>query len=208
LGTVVDEALAGNFQIAAGPYIVAVGGKAGRAEPPPPSIGYAKVLELLKLHHVPLDIRQHSPVRTIKDLQSVLTVPTQQMAKSVLVAVDRRDAAPVSAAAELFLCCVPANRSLSLGKLAKLLQRPRRQIRLASQIEVEERTGFLVGSIPPFGMPAHIPVIVDEGITSLRYIWCGTGKATESLRLSIDDLRRLSACTEGDISKDTRPEDE
>lgn len=164
--------------------------------------GYERVLELLRQHHIPEDIRAHQPVMTMKVVISVLDAPVAQMVKSVLLAADATDhGAPEHPSSPLFLFGLPADRKISLGAAAKLLGKSRERLRLAIQIEVETLTGFKVGSIPPFGMPSNIPVIMDSRLQSFPSVWCGTGKSTESLRVSIENLKLLSNCSFADVSK-------
>lgn len=202
LCTRVDQLLASNTDIAAGPYIVGVCQKGGTPDRGRPATGYARVLELLRFHDVTLEIREHKPVRTMSDVEEVLDAPTHEMVKSVLVAVEKADDNPTNIlGTELFLVGIPANRKLDIGKLAKVLGKKRDNLRFATQMEVEELTGFQVGSIPPFGLPKNIPVILDAGLATQKKVWCGTGKSTESLRIAVDDLKRLSAFTVEDVSK-------
>lgn len=201
LCTQVDNLLSTNLDIAAGPYIVGVCQKGGAIRKAEPSIGYERVLELLRFHNVAEDIREHGPVRTMDDVFQVLNDSHEKMVKSVLVAYREEQGGGDIRDAELFLIGIPASRKLDMGRLAKVLGKKRAFLRFANQVEVEDVTGFKVGSIPPFGMPKRIPIIIDNEITKHDYVWCGTGKATESLRVTIDNLKKLSACTLADVSK-------
>lgn len=179
--------------------------KGGEAIKEHHAVGYERVLELLRLHNIPLDIREHAPVRTMADVKEVVDAPEKCMVKSILIAADTKAAdqiaSPIDLSAELFLVGIPADRKLSFGKLAKVIERNRNHLRLASHIEVETQTGFKVGNIPPFGLPTKIPIILDERLAALPQVWCGTGKPTESLRISVDDLRKISMCSTFDVSK-------
>lgn len=202
LCTKVDQLLAGNLGIAAGPYIVVVCQRGGAITKTRRLFGYEKVLELLRIHEITEDIREHRPVRNMADVKEVLDAPPGQMVKSILLAVDSpKGTSHGTLDAQLFLIGIPADRKLDMGKVAVVLQQRRELLRFAVQKEVEELTGFKVGSIPPFGLPRNIPVILDTLLTTQKTVWCGTGKATESLRLSIEDLRHLSAFTVADVSK-------
>lgn len=202
----VDKMLANNIELGAGPYIVAVCQKGGAASKTKPLVGYERVLELLRIHNIPKDIREHRPVRTMSDVTEVLDAPLGQMVKSILIAMDEgENTSPDDLNAELFLIAISADRNISIGKVATVLGRPRKKLRFATQIEVEKLTGFEVGSIAPFGLPRNIPVILDARLASLDTVWCGTGKATESLRLSVINLKKLSAYTVGDVSKPMEP---
>lgn len=198
----VDQMLAKNEELAAGPYIVVVCQKGGSPIKEKSTLGYEKVLQLLRIHGIPEDIRSHQPVMSMSDVQEVLNVEPSHMVKSVLIAFSEEEQRQIdNLGASLYLFGLPADRKLHLGKVAALLNKPRQRLRLATQIEVETLTGFQVGSIPPFAMPAKIPVIIDERFHKLDVIWCGTGKSTESLRLTMDNLKKLSNCSFADISK-------
>ena len=94
------------------------------------------------------------------------------------------------------MCC------LELGLYQLTLQVKRNQIEIASATEVEELTGFTMGGIPPFGFPRHINVLLDDQIRQFEMVYCGTGKRTESLRISVQDLIKLAMPVIADISKE------
>ena len=202
LCTRVDHILAANAELAAGPYIIAICRKGGKALRQKRSLGYARVLQLLEQHRIRIDLRSHAPVRNMDDVCRVLNAKRSEMAKSVLLAVHGEG--PVNTDkldAELYLIVIPADRKVDIGSLARLLQKKRKQLRFATQVEIEELTGFEVGSIPPFGLPKNVPVIMDSRLANLKKVWCGTGKATESLHISVEDLKILATFTVADVSK-------
>ena len=203
LCTSVDELLAGNLDIGAGPYIVAVVRRPGHRQKEPVPEGYERVLALLRRHNITPDLRHHSPVRTMAEALDQLSsedITAADMLKSMVVAAldESRDLAHP----KLYLFGLPADRKLDFSNVAKYLGGvSRRSLRAATQSEVEELTGFTVGSIPPFGLPSNVPVILDRRLADKQFIWCGTGRPTESLRISVDDLQLVSGFTVADISK-------
>ncbi len=205
LCTNVDNLLANNLEIAAGPYIVAVCRKGGKHKEQEPIKGYANVLNLLKEHHIDptMRIKEHGPVKTMEEVKSVLEANSNIMVKSILVQIENMGQREETTYLHnnLFLIGVAADRKLDFSKLATILGMSRKKIKMAGQLQVEEITGFQVGSIPPFGLPKNIPVILDVKLKEQNEIWCGTGKSTESIRLSIDELKVLSTPTFNDISK-------
>lgn len=205
LCTRVDTLLANNLDIAAGPYIVAVCKKSGKIEEQDTVKGYANVLSLLKTHHIDtlIRIKEHGPVRTMEDVKRVLDAEPCAMVKSILVQIkntsEESDFSHLHK--NLFLIGITEDRKLDFSKLATILDVKRNSLEMADQIQVEEITGFQVGSIPPFGLPKNIPVILDLKIKEQKEIWCGTGKSTESIRLTLDELKILSTPTFNDLSK-------
>ena len=114
-------------------------------------------LQLLRRHNFPLDIREHLAVKTMAEVREVLDAPARCMVKAILVAADATAAGPAASRidfdSKFFLVGIPADRKIDFGKLAYAIQRSRSTLRLASPTEVEVRTGFRVGNVPPFGLP-------------------------------------------------------
>lgn len=205
LCTKVDNLLANNLEIAAGPYIVAVCRKSGKLKKQDTAKGYSSVLSLLKTHHIDtaMRIKEHGPVKTMDDVKKVLNAEPRAMVKSILVQIKNnlKEDDYNNLNKSLFLIGVTEDRKLDFSKLATILEISRKKLEMANQIQVEEITGFQVGSIPPFGLPKNIPVILDLKIKEQDEIWCGTGKSTESIRLTLEELKILSTPTFNDVSK-------
>lgn len=205
LCTRVDNLLANNLDISAGPYIVSVCKKGGHMEQHDHLKGYANVLNLLHAHGIDSTkrIKEHGPVKTMEDVKKVLSAEPDSMIKSILVTIkdseDRDESTYINR--NLFLIGIPADRKLDFGRLATILKVSRKSLEMANQLQVEEITGFQIGSIPPFGLPRNIPVIIDNGFLDKTEIWCGTGKSTESIRLTLSELKALSTPTFNDVSK-------
>ena len=140
----------------------------------------------------------------MEEVRSVLSAEPDQMVKSVLLAIEFWPGGTrvPSPSPTLVLAAIPATKKLDRRKLADVLGVPYTSIRFASQQEVEEITGFKIGSIPPFGLPKHAMVFIDRKLASYQQVWCGTGKRTESLRIRFEDLCRLSSASVVDISKE------
>lgn len=202
LCTRVDNLLATNLDVAAGPYIVAVCKKSGRHTPPAFIKGYAAVLGLLQQHHINATqrIKAHEPVRTMEDVQQILEIGPERMIKSILICSKSGEEDQVQSH-NLFLVGVTADRKVDFGEIARYLRVHRSEVSMATQLQVEEITGFEIGSIPPFGLPRNIPIILDASINSLGEVWCGTGKSTESIRLTLNELKVLTNATFHQISK-------
>ena len=83
LCTRVDELLAKNLEVAAGPYIIAACKKSGRHEEPKFIKGYSAVLALLQSHNIDTNtrVKAHAPVRTMEDVRSVLGEEPSKMLK-------------------------------------------------------------------------------------------------------------------------------
>ncbi|MCP4303478.1 MAG: methyltransferase domain-containing protein [bacterium] len=197
----VDDLLAENVQLAAGPYVIGVVRLAGKKQPKKRHVGYGRVLDLLSTHGIDPDtrLRLHDRVRNMEDVRRVLPETEDgQLIKSILVTIDPSDS---ETAGRHVLFGMPADRKLHFGKAAKLLGVPRSRLAMARAETVDRVTGFTVGALPPFGLPKSIAVVLDETVEGQTTVWCGTGKSTESMRLTLDELKQLSTASIADVSK-------
>lgn len=66
-----------------------------------------------------------------------------------------------------------------------------RKLRMAEFDEIEDATGYVVGSVPPIALPDSIRVLVDESINSFDKVIIGSGVLGYALALSSTDLLTL-----------------
>jgi prolyl-tRNA editing enzyme YbaK/EbsC (Cys-tRNA(Pro) deacylase) len=50
--------------------------------------------------------------------------------------------------------------------------------------ETAELTGMRIGGVTPFGLPAHLPVLVDAAVTTQDWVIVGSGNRSTKLRIS------------------------
>lgn len=204
LCTIVDKELRFSEQIAGGPYIVAICRKKGRLDTEPEPLGYMNIMRLLKDNHIIPNIKEHVPVKTTNDVAEVLGVQKSDLIKSILIRVNLvyQTGSPTEWQPKYYAVVLQAQRRMDFAKVAHMLEVNREQIKMATAHEVEEITGFSIGGIPPFGYPRSINVILDNRVKELDMAYCGTGKRTESLRIAVRDLIKLSSPVIADISKE------
>ena len=92
LCTNVDTILAANKEVAAGPYIVAVCRKSGHPMKDRVVMGYERVLQVLDIHKIAPDIKEHAPARTMIEVQGVLEAPESSMVKRLIPLAPQRSA--------------------------------------------------------------------------------------------------------------------
>lgn len=61
----------------------------------------------------------------------------------------------------------------------------------ASAEEMAQLTGMTVGGVTVFGLPAHLPIFVDERAMGLDYVILGTGGRNGKIKTSPEIFRRL-----------------
>lgn len=66
-----------------------------------------------------------------------------------------------------------------------------RKLRMAEFDEIEETTGYIVGSVPPIALPDTINVLVDENIADFNSVIIGSGILGYALSLSSASLLTL-----------------
>lgn len=79
-------------------------------------------------------------------------------------------------------------RQISWPALRKYLGQSR--ITMASEEEVLAATGYLPGSVSPFGLPQPVRILVDEGILEMGEISIGSGVRSTTVIMKTNDLMR------------------
>jgi Cys-tRNA(Pro) deacylase len=99
----------------------------------------------------------------------------------------------VYAGGDAILALVPGDRRLSDRLLATRCGVGRKQVKLASAEQVLELTGYPVGGVSPFGLPAPLPVLVDTGFERFEEVWIAAGTANAILPMPLDELVRFTS---------------
>lgn len=81
---------------------------------------------------------------------------------------------------------VPGDRVIDWGALRDHLGL--RRLALADAGQALEATGYRRGTITPFGVDPHLPVIVDAGVVGGGEVSVGAGVPGTAIHLDVDDL--------------------
>jgi Cys-tRNA(Pro) deacylase len=76
---------------------------------------------------------------------------------------------------------------------------PAAQVRRATANEVRERTGYVVGGVPPFGHADTRRVIVDRVLLGYDTVWAAAGLPDAVFPVAPADLLRVSAARSADV---------
>lgn len=57
---------------------------------------------------------------------------------------------------------------------------------------VREKTGFVIGGVPPVGHPERIEIFIDEDLLQYGEIWAAAGTPNALFKLSPTDLLRMT----------------
>jgi prolyl-tRNA editing enzyme YbaK/EbsC (Cys-tRNA(Pro) deacylase) len=111
-------------------------------------------------------------------------IPLERSANTIVVA--SKGAEP-----DYVACVVLATTSLDVNNVV----RREMGVRKASFARAEptvELTGMEIGGVTPFGLPPHLPVLVDARVMEPDWIVLGGGNRSSKLRIAPDALRELA----------------
>ncbi|GIK42792.1 MAG: hypothetical protein BroJett011_66250 [Chloroflexota bacterium] len=131
-----------------------------------------------------LPMIEHTP--TVPDAARALAVEPEQIIKSLVFLV--KD--------EPLLVINNGLSKVDQRKIADRLGVGRKQVKFASAEQALEITGYVVGSMPPFGHRRRLRTLVDPAITKFQVIFGGGGDINAMMRLTPGELLRV---TEGEI---------
>lgn len=131
-----------------------------------------------------LDLDEPTP--TVEAAAEVLGVNPAQIIKSILFLIKGDDGQ-----FQPLMVITNGTGRIDYTALAQLLATSRRNIRIASADQVEELTGFAVGTVPPFGHTTSLPTIIDERVLQQDVIYGGGGSMQALMRLRVSELQRV-----------------
>jgi Ala-tRNA(Pro) deacylase len=138
------------------------------------------VREFLNAESVPFEVLPHPSTYTAQHLAHTLDVPGDNVAKTVLLNVDR----------EFMLAVLPATHQVSISMLRDCL--PAASVELATEDELAivfpdcER-----GVAPPFGKQYGLVTIVDQSLADDEHIVFEGNLHTEAIYLRYQDYARI-----------------
>ena len=123
---------------------------------------------------IPLD--EHTP--TVGDAARALGVDSDQIIKSLVFHVNGQP----------LLVINNGLARVDRKKLAACLGVGRKKVKFADPDMVLQTTGFIVGSMPPFGHKTRLRTLVDEAVAKLSVIYGGGGDINAMMRLTPGEL--------------------
>jgi Cys-tRNA(Pro) deacylase len=140
---------------------------------PPASIA----LETLNIPHL---VFQHTmPLHSFEQAAADRKQRPEQIVRSILFQI-RPD--------EFVMVLMAGRGQVDWRKLRQLVGRSR--IRMATEAEVLEVTGYRVGTVSPFGLKNPVKVLIDESVLQEEEISTGSGARQMAIIMKSADLRR------------------
>ncbi|MFZ0612594.1 MAG: YbaK/EbsC family protein [Desulfobacterales bacterium] len=127
---------------------------------------------------------------TVDDAARELKVAAEQIIKSLVFMVNDQP----------LLVITNGTARVDRKKLATLLGVGRKRVRFADADQARDITGFVVGSMPPFGHRQTLRTLVAPAVTRLDLIYGGGGDIDAMLRLTPAELLRATTAEVVEVS--------
>jgi Cys-tRNA(Pro) deacylase len=149
---------------------------ASHAIRPPASLALEKL-------NIPHRVFQHEgQVTSLEQAASDRQQRTEQVVRSILFQIRPE---------EFLMVLVAGPTQVDWKKLRQFVRRSR--IRMATEAEVLEVTGYHIGTVSPFGLKNPIKVLIDASVLQEEEISTGSGVRNTAIILKSSDLRRVLA---------------
>jgi Cys-tRNA(Pro) deacylase len=74
-------------------------------------------------------------------------------------------------------------------------------LRIATPDEVQQRTGYRVGGVPPFPHRVGVRVLIDHSVKRFTEVWAAAGDTNSLMRISTEQLINVAGGDLADVSK-------
>src|SRR5512138_92424 len=142
-------------------------------EKPPASIALEK-------QHVPHQVFRHEkPVESLEQAASDRNQKPEQVVRSILFQIRPE---------EFLMVLVAGPAQVDWKKLRQLVKRSR--VRMATEEEVLDVTGYRVGTVSPFGLRTPAKVLVDQSVLKEEEVSLGSGVRGVAIMMKSTDILR------------------
>jgi len=98
---------------------------------------------------------------------------------------------------ELAVAVIPVSAQLSMKRMAKACHS--KKAAMASKLDVERSTGYVLGGVSPLGQKRRLRTIIDSSAETLTSLYVSAGKRGLEIELSPLDLKALTKAAIADI---------
>ncbi len=150
-----------------------------------------EVRALLDAAGVRYSMHSHAPLVSFEEAKTILSFDPGAMVKGLVFRAPDRGFAIVALRG--------ADRA-DYKKIADALGIRRADLRAADPSDVATELGMQLGGVAPLPIKGAV-ILVDEAVTELGTIYCGSGRNDVTLELAARDLLRISAARVGNYAK-------
>lgn len=142
------------------------------------------LLQFLEQNHIAGEILfVDTPTPTVEAAAQALNTQPERIAKSVLFILPD----------EVVLAITCGTLLIERRALATAFGVGRKKVKLADPETVLQKTGYPVGTVPPFGHPQPLKTVIDPRVLERAQIYAGGGEHNAMLRLeNSQDILRVS----------------
>jgi Cys-tRNA(Pro) deacylase len=134
-------------------------------------------LEKLNIPHQVF--RHETPVTSFEQAASDRSQKPEQVVRSILFQIRPE---------EFLMVLVAGPSQIDWKKLRQFMKRSR--VRMASEDEVLEVTGYRIGTVSPFGLKNQVKILIDASVLKEEEISLGSGIRNTAIIMKSADLRR------------------
>ena len=150
-----------------------------------------RAIQYLKQEKIPFEVvRYDHAEKGAKFAASATGYPLEATVKTLVVDLGEQ---------HYSLVLMPGDRQLSMKLLAKACG-----VKRAAMVDIptaERITGYLVGSISPFGIKKKIPAVMDEGTLKFEKVLINAGQRGAMLMMDPIDIRESLACKVASVAE-------
>ena len=139
-----------------------------------------QIQEILEQKKIPFELIRHEKrIHSAQDGAAYFKIPIGQTAPTLIV----------HSGKGFFAVIFSGERSqIDFSDIEKILECD--AVRMATKKEVEQVTGFRIGSLPMFGLP--FPCVVDKLLFKYDYVFGGTGQIDLTLKIKPAGLLEMN----------------
>lgn len=130
-----------------------------------------------------------SSTRTAKEAAAAIGCQVSQIAKSLVFRASSSDRA--------ILVIASGTNRVDERRLATLVGEP---IERATPEFVRERTGFVIGGVPPIAHPSLLPTWMDRDLLQYETVWAAAGTPFAVFEITPMDLQRVTGAVVVDVT--------
>lgn len=120
--------------------------------------------------------------KTARDAAAAIGCEVAQIAKSIVM----------KAKDQLVVVITSGTNRVNAKRIAKIMDLPASQVRVAQPDEVKETLGWSIGGVPPFCHAKEVPLFLDETLTKFDMVWAAAGTPHAVFSITSDDLAKYS----------------
>lgn len=143
-------------------------------EKPPASVALEKL-------NIPHSVFHHEkPLKSFEQAAEERNQKPEQIVRSILFQIR---------AEEFLMVLVAGREQIDWKKLRQFVGRSR--VRMATEEEVREVTGYRIGTVSPFGLKNPVRILIDESVLREEELSLGSGTRQMAIIMKSADLRQV-----------------